>query len=191
MNSRWVIFALPLLLLAMPAYAQNAPADDPRYQDASPQRQDAQSKKAQTPTPPKKETAQAANPVKPLTDSQKRELAMKAREAAELRVEQDMVTMTSLVEALAKNLGQIHYLRTLCFGLNDQKWRDYGQRMMDVESGGDTDRHRQLVRAFNAGYYQEKDRHTQCSREVSADVAALAENGRHISSMLGDPYRER
>jgi hypothetical protein len=23
------------------------------------------------------------------------------------------------------------------------------------------------------------------------DVAALAENGRHISSMLGDPYRER
>lgn len=136
-------------------------------------------------------SAQDAEAAKPLTERQKRALAEKARETAELRVEQDMVTMTSLVEALSKNLGQIHYLRTLCFGADDQKWRDYGQRMMTVESNGDQDRHRQLVRAFNAGYYQEKERHTQCSKEVSVDVAALAENGRHISSMLGDPYRER
>jgi len=134
--------------------------------------------------------AQDAEEEVPLTEAEKRALALKAREAAELRVEQDMVTMTSLVEALSKNLGQIHYLRTLCFGLNDQKWRDYGERMMAVEANGDTDRHRQLVRAFNAGYYQEKERHTQCSNQVSIDVAALAENGRHISSMLGDPYRE-
>jgi len=197
MNSRWAIFALPLLLVVSPAYAQVVRSDDdPRYQDAEAQRPQPQAAEPQTPqrpAPPKRNNKpqQDAAPEPQLTDAQKRELALKAREAAELRVEQDMVTMTSLVEALAKNLGQIHYLRTLCFGLNDQKWRDYGQRMMDVESGGDTDRHRQLVRAFNAGYYQEKDRHTQCSREVSADVAALAENGRHISSMLGDPYRER
>jgi len=155
MNFRWAIFALPLLLLATPIYAQDAEAE------------------------------------KPLTEREKRALAAKAREAAELRVEQDMVTMTSLVEALSKNLGQIHYLRTLCFGANDQKWRDYGQRMMTVEADGDVDRHRQLVRAFNAGYYQEKERHTSCTNQVSVDVAALAENGRHISSMLGDPYRER
>lgn len=135
--------------------------------------------------------AQDAEAEKPLTEAEKRALALKAREAAELRIEQDMVTMTSLVEALAKNLGQIHYLRTLCFGQNDQKWRDYGTTMMDTEANGDADRKRQLIRAFNAGYYQEKDRHTECSREVSVDVAALAENGRHISSMLGDPYRER
>jgi len=188
MTSRWAIFALPLLLLASPASAQLAQENDARFQDAAPQRPGAQA--AETPAP-QTPAEQTAAPEKPLTEAQKRELAAKAREAAELRVERDMVTMTSLVEALAKNLGQIHYLRTLCFGLNDQKWRDYGQRMMEVESGGDTDRHRQLVRAFNAGYYQEKDRHTECSREVSADVAALAENGRHISSMLGDPYRER
>lgn len=160
--SRWAIFALPLLLLATPAYGQET-----------------------APT-----TVQDADAETPLTEAEKRALALKAREAAELRIEQDMVTMTSLVEALSKNLGQIHYLRTLCFGLNDQKWRDYGERMMDVEANGDKDRHRQLVRAFNAGYYQEKDRHTECSSQVSVDVAALAENGRHISSMLGDPYRE-
>ena len=168
--SRWAIFALPLLLLSSlligaPSYAQDAQAEDPK--------------------------AQEAEAPKPLTARQKRALAAEAREAAELRVEQDMVTMTSLVEALSKNLGQIHYLRTLCFGLNDQKWRDYGERMMTVEANGDQDRHRQLVRAFNAGYYQEKGRHTQCTKQVSVDVAALAENGRHISSMLGDPYREQ
>jgi len=165
MLSRWTIFALPLLLLTVPSYAQDAQATKPE---------------AKEPEAPK-----------PLTERQKRALAAKAREAAELRVEQDMVTMTSLVEALSKNLGQIHYLRTLCFGLDDQKWRDYGQRMMTVEANGDQDRHRQLVRAFNAGYYQEKERHTECTKEVSVDVAALAENGRHISSMLGDPYREQ
>ena len=160
MTSHWAIFALPLLLLAAPSFAQDAAAQD-------------------------------AQAEQPLTERQKRALAAQAREAAELRVEEDMVTMTSLVEALSKNLGQIHYLRTLCFGPDDQKWRNYGQRMMTVEANGDQDRHRQLVRAFNAGYYQEKDRHTQCTKEVSVDVAALAENGRHISSMLGDPYRER
>ena len=90
--------------------------------------------------------AQDAEAEKPLTEREKRALAAQAREAAELRIEEDMVTMTSLVEALSKNLGQIHYLRTLCFGADDQKWRDYGQRMMTVEANGDADRHRQLVR---------------------------------------------
>lgn len=135
--------------------------------------------------------AQDAEAEKPLTEREKRALAVKAREAAELRVEEDMITMTSLVEALSKNMGQIHYLRTLCFGANDQKWRNYASDMMDVESEGDEERRRQLVRAFNAGYYQEQERHESCSNEVSVDVAALAENGRHISTMLGDPYRDR
>jgi len=117
--------------------------------------------------------------------------ALKAREEAELRVEADMVTMNSLVEALSKNLGQLHYLRTICFSLSDQKWRDYASRMMNIETAGDSAERRALIRAFNAGYYQEEGRHAQCSNAVSADAAALAENGRHISAMLGDPYRER
>lgn len=113
-----------------------------------------------------------------------------AREAAELRIEADMVQMTSLVEALAKNLGQMHYLRTLCFGEGDQQWREYMSEMLDIEAPGETDKQRELTQAFNAGYYLEKNRHTVCSQSVSADVAALAENGRSVSRMLGDPYRE-
>ncbi len=113
-----------------------------------------------------------------------------ARLAAELRVEADMVKMDNLVEAMAKNLGQLHYLRTLCFGTSDQKWRNYASDMMQLEAGADSARRKNLVRAFNTGFYQEKDRHLTCSEAVSVDAAALAENGRHIASMLGDPYRE-
>ncbi len=125
-----------------------------------------------------------------MTEAEKRREAQKARDAAELRIERDMVTMTSLVEALSKNMGQLHYLRTLCFGPSDQKWRDYASRMMTLESKDDPETRRSLVRAFNAGYYQEQERHSVCSKNVSVDVAALSENGRHISSMLGDPYRD-
>ena len=113
-----------------------------------------------------------------------------AREAAELRIEADMVRMTSLVEALAKNLGQLHYLRTLCFGEDDQQWRQSMSDMLEIEAPGDTSKQRELTQAFNAGYYLEKRRHSVCSQAVSADVAALAENGRSVSRMLGDPYRE-
>lgn len=120
-----------------------------------------------------------------------REAALAAREAAELRVENDMVTMSNLVEALAKNLGQLHFLRTLCFGINDQTWREQTAAMMDVEAPNDDARRRQLIRAFNAGFYEEKDRFATCTKNVSVDAAALSENARNIATMLGDPYRER
>lgn len=113
-----------------------------------------------------------------------------AREAAEKRVEDDMVRMSNLSEALVKNLGQLHYLRTLCFGTNDQKWREQTAAMMDIEAQDDDARRQSLIRAFNAGFYQEKERFSTCSKDVNVDAAALAENARHLATMLGDPYRE-
>ena len=119
-----------------------------------------------------------------------RQAAQQAREAAEIRVETTMVTMSSLVEAMARNLGQMHYLRTLCFGNDDQKWRRHAGQMLNLEAPDDKVRRKELIRAFNTGYYQEEGRHAECSQAVSIDAAALAENGRHLASMLGDPYRE-
>ena len=126
-----------------------------------------------------------------LSEAELREKAIKAREAAELRVERDMVKMKNLVDAMSRNLGQLHYLRTLCFGSDDQKWRELANTMMNLESGADSSRRRQLVKAFNAGYYIEENRFEKCTQDVAVDAAALAENGRHIASMLGDPYREK
>ena len=122
--------------------------------------------------------------------AERRRAALEARERAELRVEEGMVTMTSLVEAMAKNLGQMHYLRTLCFGQDDQRWRDYMAEMLSIEADTDAATRRELTRAFNAGFYEEQARHGACDSTVSADVAALAENGRSLASMLGDPYRD-
>ena len=62
---------------------------------------------------------------------------------------------------------------------------------MTMESGSDTGRKRQLVSSFNKGYYLEQNRFDTCTKDVSIDAAALAENGRNLASMLGDPYRER
>lgn len=133
-----------------------------------------------------------AAPQEPeFSEEQLRAKALAAREAAELRVERDMVKMKNLVDAMARNLGQLHYLRTLCFGDEDQKWRELANTMMNLESGADSARRRQLVKAFNSGYYIEESRFETCSEGVAVDAAALAENGRHIASMLGDPYRER
>jgi len=117
--------------------------------------------------------------------------SQKAIEQAESRIDDNMVTMSNLVEALANNLGQLHYLRTLCFTAEDQKWRQTASAMMNVEAPKDSARRRQLIRAFNAGYYAQKDRYQKCANTVAIDVAALAENGRRLSTMLGDPYRER
>lgn len=142
------------------------------------------------PTPIQAQDAVTTTESTRLSEAAARKAALKAKEQAELRIEEDMVTMGSLVEALAKNLGQLHYLRTLCFGKNDQKWRIRAGEMMELESPGDVARRRELVRAFNAGYYQEESRHAKCSQSVSIDAAALAENGRSVATMLGDPYRE-
>lgn len=110
---------------------------------------------------------------------------------AETRIDDNMVTMSNLVEALSHNLGQLHYLRTLCFTQDDQKWRKKASAMMSLEVPKDSSRRRQLIRAFNAGYYEQKERYSKCSNTVAIDVAALAENGRRLSVMLSDPYREQ
>ena len=106
------------------------------------------------------------------------------------RIDEDMVVMENLAEAMSNNLGQLHYLRTLCYSDEDQTWRNVASDMMDLEAPRDGPLRRQLIRAFNAGYYQQKDRYQRCTNIVAIDVAALAENGRRLAAMLGDPYRE-
>ncbi len=108
----------------------------------------------------------------------------------EKRLEKDMISMPNMAEALSKNLGQLHYMRRLCFGQSDQTWRDRARAMMDIEAPEDRDRRAKLIAAFNEGFYDQQARFNTCSEDVSIEAAAIAENGRHLASMLGDPYRE-
>ncbi|MEE9348042.1 MAG: TIGR02301 family protein [Robiginitomaculum sp.] len=110
--------------------------------------------------------------------------------SVEDRLEQDMISMPNMAQALSKNLGQLHYLRQLCFGKSDQTWRDYASNMMNIEAPDEGDRRKALVKAFNAGFYDQKALFATCSEDVSTDAAAVAENARHLATMLGDPYRE-
>lgn len=109
----------------------------------------------------------------------------------ETRIDDDMVEMETVVEALSKTLGQLHSLRTLCFSDEDQHWRDIAANMMKHEAKDDAKRRKELIKAFNTGYYEQEERYQTCSANVSIDVAALAENGRRLAVMLGDPYHER
>lgn len=140
-------------------------------------------------------TVLMALPVAAQTATQPVEIPVFNAEATtrqlENQIENNMVSMTGLVEAMSHNLGQLHFLRTLCFGDNDQKWRVEASNMMLIEAPDDPIYRSQLIRAFNAGYYDQQARYTSCTTEVALGVAALSENGRHLATMLGDPYRER
>lgn len=153
----------------------------PDIQDPNPQGLDIQTSDPQTPV----ENEQEKLAVQTLEAR-----AVEVREAAEIRIENQMVEMTNLVEALARNLGQLHYLRTLCFGTSDQKWRDFASHMMDMEAKRNPSQKPVFIEAFNQGYYHEQTRYQSCNQNISVDAAALAENGRHLATMLGDPYRD-
>ena len=64
----------------------------------------------------------------------------------ENQIENNMVAMTGLVEAMSHNLGQLHFLRTLCFGDDDQKWRVEASNMMLIEAPDDPIYRSQLIR---------------------------------------------
>ena len=131
----------------------------------------------------------------PMTAQAEQEASQEAgptitREQVERRLENDMLKMPNMVEALSKNLGQLHYMRRICFGKSDQTWRKHANTMMDIEATHDSDRRAKLIIAFNQGFYEQQARFTSCSQDVSIEAAAIAENGRHLANMLGDPYRE-
>lgn len=129
-------------------------------------------------------------PIRGLAQDAKATDVKQHAQKVEKDIDNNMVTMSNLVEALANNLGQLHYLRTLCYSDRDQKWRNKAAGLMNIEAPKPSARRKQLIRAFNNGYYMQKERYQACEPNVSIDVAALAENGRRLSLMLADPYRE-
>ena len=82
----------------------------------------------------------------------------------------------ALLLQLAFELGQVHGLRVLCRGEDDQTWRTRMTRLIEVEAPADTFR-RQLVARFNDGYLAAQGEHAECgtpARDAAARLAAAA-----------------
>lgn len=88
------------------------------------------------------------------------------------------------VTALAEVLGKAHAIRVACNGRNDQYWRSYMLRLLELEAPYQGGLRRSLVNGFNAGFSWGSDLHPACdSNAVSAEKTYAAE-GRDLSARL-------
>jgi uncharacterized protein (TIGR02301 family) len=77
-------------------------------------------------------------------------------------------------------LGGAHYLRILCEGRGDQRWRDYMRGVITREPRYERD----LTAAFNQGYRDEEMRYDDCNREAQQSEAELRARGLRIADAL-------
>lgn len=81
---------------------------------------------------------------------------------------------------LAEVLGGSHYLRTLCHGRGDQRWRDYMRGVIAREP----EYNAVLVEAFNRGYLNEQARFDTCDAAAVQVETELRARGLRVSQAL-------
>lgn len=84
-----------------------------------------------------------------------------------------------LVE-LSEVLGGSHYLRIVCDGRGDQRWRDYMRGVIEREPQYNA----VLVEGFNRGYRQEEARFPTCDATTRQMEAELRARGLRIAQAL-------
>jgi uncharacterized protein (TIGR02301 family) len=84
-----------------------------------------------------------------------------------------------LVE-LSEILGGSHYLRIVCDGRGDQRWRDYMRGVIEREPQYNS----QLVEGFNRGYREEEARFPVCDATTRQMEAELRARGLRVSQGL-------
>lgn len=82
---------------------------------------------------------------------------------------------------LAEVLGGAHYLRILCSGRDDQRWRDYMRGVIDREPSMRS----ALSDSFNDGYRNEAARFVECDSVSRQTEAELRARGLRIAGALG------
>ena len=88
---------------------------------------------------------------------------------------------------LAEVLGGSHYLRIVCQGRGDQRWRTYMQGVIQREPQFND----QLIAAFNRGYRDQEARFPTCDETTRQMEAELRARGLRISQGLGAHHTER
>jgi uncharacterized protein (TIGR02301 family) len=86
---------------------------------------------------------------------------------------------SQLVE-LSEVLGGSHYLRILCDGRGDQRWRDYMRGVIEREPSYNA----LLVEGFNRGYRNEEARFPTCDQTTRQMEAELRARGVRVAQGL-------
>ena len=88
------------------------------------------------------------------------------------------------VTALAEVLGKAHAIRVVCNGRNDQYWRSYMLRLLELEAPYQGGLRRSMVNGFNAGFSWGSDLHPDCDGSAVNAEKAYAREGRDLSARL-------
>lgn len=91
-----------------------------------------------------------------------------------------------LVE-LAEVLGGAHYLRIVCDGRGDQRWRDYMRGVIQREPTYNG----LLVESFNRGYRNEEARFPVCDSTTRQMEAELRARGLRVAQALSARHADR
>jgi uncharacterized protein (TIGR02301 family) len=90
-----------------------------------------------------------------------------------------------LVE-LSEVLGGAHYLRILCDGRGDQRWRDYMRGVIQREPQHNA----ALIEGFNRGYRNEEARFPTCDATTRQMEAELRARGLRVAQGLSARHAE-
>ncbi len=90
---------------------------------------------------------------------------------------------TTLTE-LSRVLGQIHAMRVVCNGTDDQTWRDYMLNMLDVEAPATGYLRSRLIDTFNRAYLDMQRDVSGCDASTTERETELFARGRTLSENL-------
>lgn len=88
------------------------------------------------------------------------------------------------VITLSETLGKAHAVRVVCNGRNDQYWRSYMQRLLELEAPYQGGLRRSMVNGFNAGFSTGKGLHQVCDSDTVAAEKTYASAGRDLAASM-------
>jgi uncharacterized protein (TIGR02301 family) len=89
---------------------------------------------------------------------------------------------------LSETLGEAHAIRSLCNGDQDQTWRDYMFRMLNMEGQTGSPRRSAMTSAFNRGFRTQSSRHRSCTPDMPGLEAQIAARGRALAESVAASY---
>ncbi|MEM1391668.1 MAG: TIGR02301 family protein [Pseudomonadota bacterium] len=85
---------------------------------------------------------------------------------------------------LSEVLGKAHAIRIVCNGRNDQYWRSYMLRLLDLEASYGGGLRSSMANAFNAGYSTTEARYRSCTQDAVDSEKVFAEEGQAYANKL-------